>query len=41
MVFDVLLAKITGCPAVHANPGSTVRFFVPVPMVKLVDDVVE
>jgi hypothetical protein len=39
--FSVLLAIITGWPLVQAKPASTVRVFVPVPIVKLVDDDVE
>jgi hypothetical protein len=41
MVLDGSLAIITDCPTVQANPVSTVNDFVPVPIVKLFDDVVE
>jgi hypothetical protein len=41
MEFDGLLTIIIGCPTVQARPVSTVNDCVPVPIVKLVEDVVE
>ena len=41
MVLDESLTIITDCPTVQAKPVSTVNDFVPVPIVKLFEDVVE
>ena len=41
MVLDTLLTIIADCPTVQARPVPTVNDCVPVPIVKLVKDVVE